>query len=57
MDSIHLPDARTSHLRTLSKIVGTGLSAALRFESFALRTEVPERAAHDTCRFRYVNTS
>ena len=25
---IHLPDARTSHLRTLSKIVGIGLSAS-----------------------------
>lgn len=25
--TIHSPDARTSHLRTLSKILGTGLSA------------------------------
>ena len=28
--TIHPPDARTSHLRTLSKIVGTGLSALFR---------------------------
>src|SRR5690606_27163389 len=26
--TIHRPDARTSHLRTLSKIVGSGLSAS-----------------------------
>lgn len=51
MDSFHLPDARTSHLRTLSKIVGTGLSAA-----FQPRVKVPEGAAHDTALFRYVNT-
>ena len=29
--TIHLSDARTSHLRTLSKIVGFGLSAASLF--------------------------
>ena len=28
--TIHSPDARTSHLRTLSKILGTGLSALFR---------------------------
>jgi len=32
--TIHLSDARTSHLRTLSKIVGIGLSASSLFASF-----------------------
>ena len=31
--TIHSPDARTSHLRTLSKIVGIGLSASSRLTS------------------------
>ena len=54
MDSFHLPDVRTSYLRTLSKIFGTGLSAA---PHFAPLSKVPEGAAHHTVLFRYVNTS
>ena len=53
MDSFHLPDVRTSYLRTLSKIFGTGLSAASRFAPLC---KVPEGAAHHTALFRYVNT-
>jgi hypothetical protein len=50
--TVHSPDARTSHLRTLSKINGAGLSA------FPVRTntEVPERAAHHTRVLKNVNT-
>ena len=33
----HRPDARTSHLRTLSKILGTGLSAASRAPHLSAR--------------------
>src|SRR5207342_3604932 len=51
--TIHRPDARTSHLRTLSKILDFGLSAS----SVPRRTKVPEGAAHHTANFRAVNTS
>src|SRR5690606_32052717 len=49
--TIHLPDARTSHLRTLSKIMGIGLSAFPVAPSFPLR-----RAAHCSAVFASVNT-
>src|SRR5690606_3054392 len=49
--TIHLPDARTSHLRTLSKIMGIGLSAFPVASSFP-----PRRAAHASAVFASVNT-
>jgi hypothetical protein len=50
-----LPDARTSHLRTLSKIVGIGLSASSLY-FFSVVTEVAEGAAHYRVVFVAVNT-
>lgn len=52
---IHLPDARTSHLRTLSKIVGIGLSASSLL-SLSVAAEAPDRAAHYRVVFVAVNT-
>jgi hypothetical protein len=52
---IHLPDARTSHLRTLSKIVGIGLSASSLL-SLSVSAEAPDRAAHYRVVFVTVNT-
>src|SRR5690606_24739451 len=46
------PDARTSHLRTLSKIFGAGLSAF----PVSRRSNLPEGAAHHTAVFVAVNT-
>ena len=48
-----LPDARTSHLRTLSKISGAGLSA---FPVPAAESLQPEGAAHHTRVLKNVNT-
>ena len=53
MDNHPPPDARTSHLRTLSKIVGFGLSASIPVWSV---TEVSDRAAHHTAVSGAVNT-
>jgi hypothetical protein len=52
---IHLPDARTSHLRTLSKIVGIGLSASSLLP-LSLAAEAPQGAAHYRVVFVAVNT-
>ena len=53
--TIHLPDARTSHLRTLSKIVGIGLSAS-SLCLFSVVAEASEGAAHYRVVFVAVNT-
>jgi hypothetical protein len=50
-----LPDARTSHLRTLSKIVGIGLSASSPYH-FPVAAEASEGAAHYRVVFVAVNT-
>ena len=47
------PDARTSHLRTLSKITGAGLSA---FPVPSAESLQPEGAAHHTRVLKNVNT-
>ena len=52
---IHLPDARTSHLRTLSKIVGIGLSASSLLP-LSVAAEASDRAAHYRVVFVAVNT-
>jgi hypothetical protein len=52
---IHSPDARTSHLRTLSKIVGIGLSAS-SLCLFPVAAEASEGAAHYRVVFVAVNT-
>ena len=49
----HLPDVRTSILRTLSKIFGSGLSACFPMLRSFLRSE----AAHFSAVFAAVNTS
>jgi hypothetical protein len=51
MDSYPPPDARTSHLRTLSKIVEPASAPRSVPEG-----KVPEGAAHHTVLFGYVNT-
>jgi len=53
--TIHSPDARTSHLRTLSKISGPA-SAPFPFLASPRRTEVPEGADYYTANFDSVNT-
>lgn len=53
--TIHSPDARTSHLRTLSKITGPA-SAPFPFLASPRRTEVPEGADYYTANFDSVNT-
>lgn len=52
---IHLSDARTSHLRTLSKIVRIGLSASSLL-SLSFVAEASDRAAHYRVVFVSVNT-